>query len=196
MYLIFYTFSIDYYSQCEHRNTVLRGKMKSTTDTNVATQYGLKTPTPGCAERVGMLMKDLAYIYPGDIVTVCRFSSRGWCTNESLQGRIDGSRPFDLDIITAALSSFFRNKKKTPSYASVYAHQFKSSVHLAPHQKEIPEPMLALACAAVSPSYPCTFYVNIDLDPNRLSFRSQIGRQATVRKTPATTSPKPRRSIR
>ena len=54
--------------QCEKRNAIISGKMKTWMDLQVAAEYGLKQGT--AAALVARLLKDLAYIYPGDILTV------------------------------------------------------------------------------------------------------------------------------
>ena len=62
-------------------------------------------------------------------------------------------RPFLRDaIIKLIYEKYFFSKRpsQNPPLAAVFASGFTSSVRLAPHKKEIPAPVLALACANVS----------------------------------------------
>jgi hypothetical protein len=56
--------------QAEQRNTIVRGNMKSFTSLECPNEYGLVTGGEDTVRRVAKLQKDLAYIYPGDIMTV------------------------------------------------------------------------------------------------------------------------------
>ncbi|EKM50271.1 uncharacterized protein PHACADRAFT_105550 [Phanerochaete carnosa HHB-10118-sp] len=63
---------------------------------------------------------------------------------------INGAEPFNRPLITQIIATiFFKPGRSRPSIAAQHTSRFRSSVHLAPHELEIPEPMLALACALV-----------------------------------------------
>ena len=58
--------------QVEQRNTIVRGRMKAFTSAECTQEYGLVADSEDTVRRVGKLTKKLAYIYPGNIMTVRR----------------------------------------------------------------------------------------------------------------------------
>ena len=68
-------------------------------------------------------------------------------TDVCLQKSQDLKRPFDTEIIAAIIAKFYFDGPK--SVAAQNRERFTSSVREKPHELEIPEAMLGMACAAV-----------------------------------------------
>ncbi|KAJ3538665.1 hypothetical protein NM688_g6484 [Phlebia brevispora] len=108
---------------------VIRGNLKKSANSFVASEYGL---VPGSAgPRVAVLLASCQWIYAGDVLKKLEFG-----------------RPFDREIFPQLLvAHFFNGPNAIGSRLSV---NFKSSLEGKPDEKEIPEAMLAVVSATVA----------------------------------------------
>ncbi|EKM53072.1 uncharacterized protein PHACADRAFT_197505 [Phanerochaete carnosa HHB-10118-sp] len=122
----------------EQRVVLICGNLKGLCKSSVPKEYGLTSDKPGdqtrpCFHRVGALVHDLGYIFPGDIM-----------------GRVDGSAPFKRPIFAEIIKeTLFSPRRGKPSLVVAHSVRFVSSSTEKPLEKEIPVPMLALASAAI-----------------------------------------------
>ncbi|PSR72541.1 hypothetical protein PHLCEN_2v11589 [Hermanssonia centrifuga] len=113
----------------ETRLGIIRGRMKKTAAGLTPVVFHLEEGA--CERRVARLLLDCQFVYPGDV-----------------EKSLDFKNPFDITIITAVLAAHFFNGPN--SIASQHRQHLKSSIPEKPHEKEIPEAMLAMACAAIA----------------------------------------------
>ncbi|KAF7796674.1 hypothetical protein EIP86_007857 [Pleurotus ostreatoroseus] len=113
----------------EGRLTSIRGAIKKTANALVQNEYKLNTGNT--AARVAALLYSCQWIYPGDVL-----------------GKQDYSNPLNIGIFTQLLAAHFFDGPS--SIAARCPDLFKSSLRDKPHEREIPEAMIALVCAVTA----------------------------------------------
>ncbi|KAJ3542108.1 hypothetical protein NM688_g6007 [Phlebia brevispora] len=115
--------------QGETRVGVIRGNLKKSANSLVASEYGLVSGEAG--PRIAALLASSQWIYAGDVLKIPEFG-----------------KPFEREIFSQLLVAHFFNGPS--ALGSSLMGNFKSSLEGKPDEKEIPAVMLAVVAATVA----------------------------------------------